>query len=183
MEYWTLPLETMASLFPGQCPQYRKILLSNDQSILVAGHEGSVFGGGLYATLRKFKPNGEVDSMFADNGIFKTETNDNGRAFSDIELQADNKIVAAGFWGDEGLGKSLLMRFFPDGKPDSTFGIYAMTRLEMEIVTVAYIIFGLRPIKKKQRSAAVRTNGRIAFSGFFLPVLTTISAIPSIIQV
>ena len=113
-------------------PQYRKILLSNDQSILVAGHEGSVFGGGLYATLRKFKPNGEVDSMFADNGIIKTEMNDNGRAFSDIELQADNKIVAAGFWGDEGLGKSLLMRFFPDGKPDSTFGIYAMTRLEME---------------------------------------------------
>ncbi|MBK8428395.1 MAG: delta-60 repeat domain-containing protein [Lewinellaceae bacterium] len=47
-------------------------------------------------------------------------------------MQADNKIVAAGFWGDEGLGKSLLLRFFPDGKPDSTFGIYAMTRLEME---------------------------------------------------
>ena len=113
-------------------PQYRKILLNGDQSILVAGNEGSVFGGGFYATLRKFKPNGEVDSTFAENGIFKSEISDNGRAFFDIESQADNKFVAAGFWGDANEGYALLMRFFPSGNPDSTFGTNAMARLKME---------------------------------------------------
>ena len=114
-------------------PNYSDVFFKDDHAILVAGGEGEVFSGGPYATLRQFKSDGKVDSTFAENGIFKSAPNDNGRGFLDLDVQADGKIVTSGYWGDiTGAGNGLLMRFHPDGKPDSTFGTGGMVLLEMD---------------------------------------------------
>jgi uncharacterized delta-60 repeat protein len=114
-------------------PNYSDVFFKDDHAILVAGGEGDVFSGGSYATLRQFKSDGRVDSIFAENGIFKSSPQDNGRGFTDLDVQSDGKIVTSGYWGDNtGTGNGLLMRFNPNGKPDSTFGTGGMVLLEMD---------------------------------------------------
>ncbi len=114
-------------------PYCSDVFFKDDHAILVAGGEGAVFTTGPYATLRQFKSDGKVDSSFAENGIYRSAPNDNGRGFMDLDVQSDGKIVTSGYWGDNtGIGNGLLMRFNPDGKPDSTFGTGGMVLLEME---------------------------------------------------
>jgi uncharacterized delta-60 repeat protein len=93
------------------------IALTNDLALLVAGRGGQVFTGGYYLTLRKYTPEGLPDSTFAENGLYSSEPFDNYRCINSIAVQSDHKIVAAGVMDD----KLLLMRFTPEGQPDSTF--------------------------------------------------------------
>lgn len=65
---------------------------------------------------------GSIDPTFGDNGIvISPQTPDEEQAYK-VALQADNKIVVAGFQGINGSQDFLLCRYNPDGTPDINFG-------------------------------------------------------------
>jgi uncharacterized delta-60 repeat protein len=134
-------------------PRYFDVFFKDDQSFLVAGAEGDVFGGGISAMLRQYSPDGHLDADFAENGIYQSLPDDNGRAFNDVAVQSDGKIVTAGNWAEiiqfEGFPLGLLMRFLPNGTVDSTFGTAGMALLPMDNCAPAFHHFWFSTDQKK----------------------------------
>lgn len=100
-------------------PISTSITLKGDQTILIAGKGGDVFSGGIFLTLRRYSPDGKIDSSFATNGIYRSQMNDFARIFTSVQIQSDEKILAAG----QDSGRVVLMRFTPNGQPDPSFAV------------------------------------------------------------
>lgn len=100
-------------------PVSTDIVLKGDQTILIAGKGGDVFSGGLFLTLRRYSPDGGIDSSFATNGIYRSDMKDYGRIFTSVQIQSDERILAAGQDSDQ----VVLMRLTPNGQPDPDFGV------------------------------------------------------------
>jgi len=68
-----------------------------DQSILIAGSSGDLFGtGAVDYMLVKYKPEGVRDSTFGTNGIILTQVLDGVDEANSMTIQNDGKIVLAG---------------------------------------------------------------------------------------
>ena len=91
-------------------------VLQPDGKIIVAGYAGSSSG------IARYNANGSVDTSFADNGIFRTESGFFvGNA---VALQTDGKIIGFGF-GTLSSGAMVgfaVARLNPNGSPDASFG-------------------------------------------------------------
>ncbi|HEY7098680.1 MAG TPA: delta-60 repeat domain-containing protein [Terriglobales bacterium] len=102
-------------------------------SAAVLQADGKIVAGGYASTanvqnpftLIRYNPNGKVDTTFGRNGI---ATVNFGRILQSVgggglALQADGKIVAAGFSSGEGSTDDFLIsRILPTGQLDSSFG-------------------------------------------------------------
>jgi len=98
------------------------VAVQADGKIVAAGHSG--FGGpnGRFALVR-YLPDGTLDSTFGVEGEVTTDFTDDSDAATDIAIQADGKIVAAGQSGVFGMNTMFAVaRYNPDGTLDSTFG-------------------------------------------------------------
>ncbi len=103
------------------------IVLEDDNSILVAGEE-NCFDCPSSLRLSKYKPDGLIDSSFAVFGNYQSIGNFNNKGFYALQIQGDHKIVTTGFLHDS----LVLMRFTPEGFPDSTFGVQGMMRNQFD---------------------------------------------------
>lgn len=83
-----------------------------DGAILLAGGWCS-WGCGM--VLSKYTSSGHLDSAFSDHGQFASY----GGRFMAIKTQTDHKILTTGYWP----GNLFLMRFTPEGHPDTTFAL------------------------------------------------------------
>jgi uncharacterized delta-60 repeat protein len=116
--------------------------------IVVAGASDS--SNQHYWTLARYSASGILDNTFATNGIYKT-TALPGDAM-DLKVQDDGKLLTCG-WMTSGPGGVFgLLRLLPDGRPDSTFGMAGIVRLDLN---------GAWP-----QSLVLQPDGKILVSGF-----------------
>ena len=113
--------------FPGLAAVPSSVVIQPDGKIVVAGGAFPLFTFlGNFEVVR-YNPNGSLDTSFGNGGIVTT-TFPEGSYASDVALQPDGKIVAAGtVFVDFIIGESsntdfALARYNPDGTPDATFG-------------------------------------------------------------
>ena len=99
--------------------------VQDDGKILIVGR--SYGSSNLDVVLARYLPNGQLDSMFADNGHFAFDYQGHSDRGYDVAIQADQKIVLSGYLSDDSTSVLMVMRFNPNGLLDSTFadnGLY-----------------------------------------------------------
>ena len=113
--------------FPGLAAVASSVVVQPDGKIVVAGGAFPLFTFAGDFKVARYNPDGSLDTSFGDGGIVTT-TFPEGSYASDVALQADGKIIAAGtVFVDFNPGESsntdfALARYNPDGTPDATFG-------------------------------------------------------------
>jgi uncharacterized delta-60 repeat protein len=113
--------------FPGLAAVPSSVVIQSDGKIVVAGGAFPLFTFLGNFELVRYNPNGSLDRSFGNGGIVTT-TFPEGSYASDVALQPDGKIVAAGtvfvnfIPGESSDTDFALARYNPDGSPDSTFG-------------------------------------------------------------
>jgi uncharacterized delta-60 repeat protein len=113
--------------FPGLAAVPSAVVIQPDGKIVVAGGAFPLFTFAGDFKVVRYNPNGSLDRSFGNGGIVTT-TFPEGSYASDVALQPDGKIIAAGtVFVDFNIGDSsdtdfALARYNPDGTPDTTFG-------------------------------------------------------------
>jgi uncharacterized delta-60 repeat protein len=103
------------------------VVIQPDGKIVVAGGAYPLFTFLGNFKVARYNPNGSLDASFGDGGIVTTIF-PAGSYASDVALQSDGKIIAAGtVFVDIIIGESsdtdfALARYNSDGTPDPTFG-------------------------------------------------------------
>ncbi len=92
------------------------MVIASDNQIIVAGYTGS---DNVDFALVRYNSDGSLDTTFDTDGKVTTDlgSNDYGRA---LALQADGKIVVAGYTGNDNVDFALV-RYNSDGSLDTTF--------------------------------------------------------------
>jgi uncharacterized delta-60 repeat protein len=97
--------------------------IQTDGKIIAAGgrYNGEIFE--YIFTLRRYNTNGSLDNTFGIGGIVTTIIGNQGSNILSIKIQADGKIVAAGYYGGGLQAVFALTRYNTNGSLDNTFGI------------------------------------------------------------
>src|SRR5437763_2817462 len=113
--------------FPGLAAVPSSVVIQPDGKIVVAGGAFPLFTFLGNFELVRYNPNGSLDRSFGNGGIVTT-TFPEGSYASDVALQPDGKIIAAGtvfvdfIPGESSNTDFALARYNPDGTADTTFG-------------------------------------------------------------
>lgn len=122
------------------------VLVQPDGRIVVAGNSN----GNEVMTVTRLQPNGSPDATFDGDGTATIDFGSLSDLASDAVLQADGKIVVAGYTqADEDVA---VARLNPDGSPDATFGAAGKATVDFGVAT-----FG--------NAVALQPNGRIVVAG------------------
>ncbi|MUG95782.1 tandem-95 repeat protein [Scytonema sp. UIC 10036] len=95
------------------------IAIQPDGKIILGGQGNSEFA------LVRYNPDGSLDNSFGNSGKIITDMGSSVSKIEGISIQSDGKIVAAGhlFTGNNTeLTEFALVRYNPDGSPDTSFG-------------------------------------------------------------
>lgn len=138
------------------CDNYgHSVRIQTDGKILLTGYIS--YSSKEYVTTLRYNNNGSLDRTFGANkdGIVATTigTNSNARANS-LAIQADGKIIVAGYILYGGIEYILTVRYANDGILDNTFGTYGganVTSIE-NIDCIGY-------------SVAIQNDGKIIVAG------------------
>lgn len=128
------------------------VVVQADGKILLAGQRGA----GAFALVR-YNPNGSLDNSFGASGIVTTTIKENNYAYA-VALQADSKIVLAGWVGDltNTVRSSALARYHTDGILDDSFGFGGTTTTTNAI--------GADPVRSV-RAMKLQNDGKIIVAG------------------
>jgi uncharacterized delta-60 repeat protein len=97
------------------------LLIQPDGAIVSAGR--SVAAGGVDFTLTRHDRSGNLDPLFGDGGIVRTNLGSAADEAFDAALQRDGRIVAVGRTDGTGANRNFaVVRYEPDGDPDPGFG-------------------------------------------------------------
>ncbi|MBL0012709.1 MAG: T9SS type A sorting domain-containing protein [Flavobacterium sp.] len=110
-------------------------LLPNGK-ILVTGSKSISNNLNFYDfAIAQYNSNGSIDTTFGTNGIVITDINGNGNEANGIDVQSDGKIIVAGNTYINGIVSldvfTTLVRYFPDGTIDTSFGIDGKVMLNL----------------------------------------------------
>lgn len=132
-----------------------RMLLQSDGKILVAGT--SQEGGLEKACLIRLLSNGSLDPDFGSGGLFLDQTGGAGCGIYTLALQADGKIVAAGYMynGTATVLQCALWRLTPSGALDTSFSADGRQ--------VAYVTAANRDTYAN--AIAVQADGKIVTAG------------------
>ena len=122
-----------------------------DGKIILGGFIGTSPSNNNF-TLIRYLPDGQLDSVFGDNGILIAPFTTQNNLASALLIQPDHKIIAAGTATIDGLDQFAIARYAIDGTPDPTFGN------EGKVNTVIGNFAGIRGM-------AFDRQGRIVASG------------------
>ena len=121
------------------------VALQADGKIVVAGWVGEKAG---FAVAR-YEPDGTLDPDFAGDGVAITRFGGASSAAEGVAIQADGRIVAAGYAG----GSFALVRYRRNGKLDSSFGGDGKVKTDL----TRWDDYAL--------DVAVQTNGKVVAGG------------------
>ena len=97
------------------------LAIQSDGKLVVAG--GSTGSGNSDFALARYRPDGTLDSTFGDAGTVLTDFGGGSFDFANaLAIQADGKLVVAGWSNANGRWDFALARYLPNGTLDSTFG-------------------------------------------------------------
>lgn len=139
------------------------IALQPDGRIVVSGNSFRP-GTGSDFLVARFNTNGTLDTSFDGDGWRTFDRGGSDEFASSVAVQADGKIVAAGYFYPGDLGDSILVRFNSDGSLDDgsasdstsgdTFGVGGI------------VITGFGDTDDGIDSVVLQSDGRIVASGF-----------------
>jgi uncharacterized delta-60 repeat protein len=139
---------------PDASSTARAVALQPDGRIVVAGNSG----GDLL--LARFLDDGAPDATFGSGGYATTDLGGEGDVGSAVILQPDGRIVVAGTAGDHPSGRFVLLRYEPDGAPDTSFGQQGRV-----IDHFGYDAFRLSVDHQEARAVALQPDGKIVVVG------------------
>ncbi len=94
--------------------------LLNDDSLLVVGR---IYANGISNVgLKKYLPNGSLDTSFGNNGVVITEVGNESNTAVKVVLTSDNKIVVLASSQDNGVSSHVLLRYLSSGVLDTSYG-------------------------------------------------------------
>lgn len=125
------------------------LCLQSDGKILLAGAAGSGQPG---CTIARYNTDGTLDTNFGTDG-YTTVNPGYVSAINSLAVQADGKIVAAGFAWNFATDISVVIRFNTDGAVDTTFGTNGVVTMQIGGASRATAI-------------AVQTDGSIVVGGY-----------------
>jgi uncharacterized delta-60 repeat protein len=137
---------------PASSDGINSVKIQEDGKILCGGN--SDIGGTSDFTLIRYNTDGILDSTFGLNGIVITPGPISDDHLYSIAVQKDGKIIAAGSSTLAGTRDFALVRYNPDGKPDSTFGINGI------------VLFIGASSDDEAMSVAVQDDAKIIAAGF-----------------
>jgi uncharacterized delta-60 repeat protein len=129
------------------------VAIQPDGKIIVAGRSGvyPLF----HSALMRYNADGSLDPSFGLGGIVVVPLDGGGDGLSDIALQPDGKIVAAGtLIQDNFTVGCLVARFNSDGSLDSSFG------------SGGKVIFGFGDNNAEGNAVVLQTDGKIIIAGW-----------------
>ncbi len=97
------------------------IARDTDGKIILGGFIGTSPSNNNF-TLIRYLPDGRLDSVFGDNGIFISPFTTQNNQANALLIQPDHKIIAAGTATIGGLERFAMARYDVNGIPDLTFG-------------------------------------------------------------
>jgi uncharacterized delta-60 repeat protein/gliding motility-associated-like protein len=104
----------------GSNDKAHSVAIQADGKIVVAGE--STIGSKNVMAIVRYNADGTLDNTFNGNGKVIKDLNANPSGAFTVEIQPDGKILVAG-WGYGGANKDFaVLRFNPDGSPDTGFG-------------------------------------------------------------
>ncbi len=111
----------------GSASDFRGMAMQNDGKIILGG--GAIIGDSTLFALTRLNADGSIDDSFGENGTALTKF---GKYpyITAVAIQPDGKIVAVGQTGI--LLDIAMVRYFPDGTVDSSFGINGIVTLNLE---------------------------------------------------
>lgn len=124
------------------------VAIQPDGKIVAAGSATNVgFIGEVYA-LARYDASGNLDPTFGNGGKATKAFTGSGRGISDIALQSDGKIVAAGTV-DTVFGERFgVARFNSDGSVDSSFGDQGIVITDFSMLDCALFAIAIQPDNK-----------------------------------
>ncbi len=115
------------------------VAIQSDGKILVGGSAADDVLFKDFALVR-YMPDGTPDNTFGTNSVVVTDLGiENGEANS-IAIQPDGKIILAGFYGSNGASNFTLVRYFPDGSIDNTFGKSGIVNMDFAGYDIGHAI-------------------------------------------
>ena len=139
--------------FPGSTDRLEGIATQPDGKVVICG--STMISSVDHQVIARLLANGELDTDFADNGLFiYTPAGSESRAYS-VAVQSDGKIVACAAIGSgivEITGDRAIIRTLPDGSLDPDFGIGGVSSFDTG--------FDVRPYRVN-----VLSDGRIVSGG------------------
>ena len=93
---------------------------ANDQ-IVCAGWSFNFATNTTEMIITRFNPDGSLDTDFASGGVFNLETKEVNNRFTDVLIDNEGRIVAAGQFGPEANMDVVVLRMLPNGMLDPSF--------------------------------------------------------------
>src|SRR5215472_13365072 len=146
---------TTAFDFPGSFDRVFTVVRQPDGKFLAGG--STVVNVFANFALARFNANGILDASFGTGGIVTTGFGVSAEATS-VAVQADGKIVAAGFANLDGGDDFALVRYNSNGTLDASFGTGGK-------VTTAFFVSSPSFSAAQAFSVAVQPDGRIVAAG------------------
>jgi len=145
---------TTAFDFPGSFDRVFTVVLQPDGKFVAVG--STVINQFANFALARFNANGTLDASFGTGGIVTTGFGVSAEATS-VAVQADGKIVAAGFANLDGADDFALVRYNSNGTLDGSFGTGG------KVTTAFALSQGFS--QAQANSVAVQPDGRIVAAG------------------
>jgi uncharacterized delta-60 repeat protein len=142
---------------PGSSGGAGAVAIQSDGKIVAAGSAGDIFGPFAVA---RYTRRGRLDRTFGEDGRATVNIAGGEEAATDIAIQGNGRIVAAGYagipheFGDEGTGGFALARFRANGTLDTSFGGDGKIRTHFGVG----IALG--------KAIAIQSDGRIVVAGW-----------------
>ncbi len=152
-----------------------------DGRILAAVTVDEQIGGGFVLGVVRYRADGELDTTFADGGVATSPTGPFGSAHA-LEVQPDGRILVAGVYACPERLCMVVVRFFEDGRLDSSFGaggvaadagprptsaLDVAVQPDGKIVLAGDLLYGTRDAQDANVFAAVRFRPDGAVDGSF----------------
>ena len=105
----------------GNADFFTAVAVQSDGRIVAGGYSERSDGGGYEFALVRYLADGSLDGSFGNGGKVTTYFGPQGSGLTDMALQGDGKILAAGGTSNPTLDFTLV-RYRPDGSLDADFG-------------------------------------------------------------
>ena len=126
------------------------VAVQSDGRIVVAGYSLGTYD---HFALTRYLTNGTLDHEFGVGGIVQTQVGTSHNFAQAVAVQKDGKILAAGNSLTGGNYQFAVVRYKPDGTPDSAFGNAGVVLTPIETASFGYAL-------------AVQGDGRFIVAGY-----------------
>jgi uncharacterized delta-60 repeat protein len=136
------------------------VAIQGDGKIVVAGHANVNFQiDASDISLVRYNADGTLDTAAfgASTGIVTTDLGGFDNALS-VALQVDGKIVVSGNTGAAGFSQTAVLRYKPDGSPDTTFGPTQNGNVIVQLAGPSNIASG--------NAVLIQADGNIVVAGY-----------------